>query len=535
MRRAFEALTKEIFDLIIIGGGIVGTGIARDAALRGIHTLLVEKEDFAYGTTSSSSRLIHGGLRYLRTLQLKLIRQDLKEREILLNIAPHLVHRLKFVIPLLRSEPLYRLTLPLALRMYDILTKGKSLPSSRCLSRQETIEIEPCLSEINGLVGSYLYYDCQSEFMERLCLENALSAAENGACILNHTTMTDLLIRDNTVYGIQVKDAFSGKSYLANGRVIINAGGPWADLVLDKLNANKKYSLRKTKGIHLFTSKISDNALVLFAKSDGRLFFVIPWKNYSLIGTTDTDYVSDLDTVHADAPSVDYLVSEMRHYFPKFTQDDIYYTIAGLRPLVATGGKTASNTSRAHKLVDHEREDGIKGFITVLGGKITAYRAIAEAASDLVCKKLALDAPCRTAYTPLPGAPDVKTQTIKQAAQKNSLSLETIAHLTAIYGSRFSSVLDYVRADKRLGQPISHGNRDILAQIKHAVEQEEALTVSDFLLRRSFLGLEPSLGIDTVETVAREMGLLLGWSNTEQQNQIESYHASAALGHCFTQ
>jgi glycerol-3-phosphate dehydrogenase len=279
--------------------------------------------------------------------------------------------------------------------------------------------------------------------------------------------------------------------------------------------------------------KVSNNALVLFAKSDGRLFFVIPLGEYSLIGTTDTDYTDDLDSIYASASDVEYLVTEMRHYFPNFGQGDIYYAMAGLRSLVASGDKTASDTSRAHKLVDHEQKSGIKDFITVLGGKITAYRAIGEEVLDLVCKKFNVRAPCVTADTPLPGAPAVPAQDVEQAAQRSGLPLETVAYLAALYGSRFSSVLDYVREDKRLGQPIAASCPDILAQIKYAVDEEEALTLSDFLLCCTNIGLGQSQGLDTVETVAREMGPLLGWSKTEQQDQIESYRALAALGQRF--
>jgi glycerol-3-phosphate dehydrogenase len=526
LKRDFTRLEQEHFDLIVIGGGIIGTGIARDAALRGIHTLLVEKEDFACGTTSRSTRLIHGGLRYLRMLDFKLVRQDLREREILLNIAPHLVHRLEFVIPLLRSAPFYRFTLPFGLRLYDILAAGKSLPSWKHLSRQETLKIEPSLSDTEGLVGSCLYYDCQAEYMERLCLENAMDAAENEACILNHAAMTGLLFRDGIMKGIKVKDTLSGEEYQANGRIIVNAGGPWADLILHKLNTKNIYSIRKTKGIHLFIDKISNDALVLFAKSDGRIFFIIPWFDYSLIGTTDTDYSGNPDNVHADKSDIDYLVSETRNYFSEFNQDDIHYTMAGLRPLVGSGKKAESNISRAHRLIDHERRDNIKGFISVLGGKITAYRAIAEEAVNLVCKKLKVTLPCRTAQTPLPGAPAVSTQDLEKAARERGIPLETLVHLSGIYGSRYISVLDYVSTEERPENPLAAGYPDILAQVKHAVVEEQALTVGDFMLRRSAIGLKPSQGLDVVKTVAREMGLLLGWSGPEIQKQVEGYSNS---------
>lgn len=532
MKRDFTNLKTEQFDLIIIGGGIIGTGVARDAALRGLRTLLVEREDFAYGTTSRSTRLIHGGLRYLRMLDFKLVRQDLKEREILLNIAPHLVHRLEFVIPLLRSAPYYRFVLPFGLRLYNILSHGTSLPPCNHLSASETLTFEPSLKNTEGLTGSFLYYDCQAEYTERLCIENVLDAAGKGATILNHAVMTKLLQKDGTVSGIQVKDALSGEEYQANGRLVLNTAGPWADLVWQNLEARRAFHIRKTKGIHLLTRKMSNSALVLFAKSDGRLFFVVPWLNYSLIGTTDTDYTGDLDKLYADKEDVDYLVSETQHYFPDFKKDDIHFTFAGLRALVPKG-KKQSSTSRAHKLVDHELQDNIKGFISIIGGKNTAYRGIAEETVDLVCKKLNSKATCNTAQTPLPGAPAVSKQDIEKAAQESGLPIETITHLTAIYGSRYTSVLKYTREEKRLANLISPGARDILAQIKHAVLEETALSVNDFMLRRSFMGLNQSQGLDALETVAREMGALLGWNSVETQKQIGAYRAAAALGQHF--
>ena len=407
MKRYFGDLKQKTYDLIVIGGGIIGTGIARDAAIRGLDTLLVEKEDFACGTTSNSTRLIHGGLRYLRMLDFRLVWQDLHEREILLHIAPHLVDRLSFVIPLLQSKPFYRISLPFGLFLYDILALGKGSPSRKHLSREKTLGLEPALANVPDLVGSYLFYDCQARYMERLCLENALSAAENNACILNHTEATGFLLDGNAIKGINLRDNITGRDYIARGRMVINAAGPGADLIWNKVHLIRQYNLRRTKGIHLVTQKLTGQALVLFSKSDGRLFFIIPWNGCSLIGTTDTDYSGDLDRVSAVSTDVDYLVSETCNYFPQFTRDDIYYTMAGLRPLVATGEKKESNTSRAHKLIDHQHQDGVTGLISILGGKITAYRAIAEETINLVCRKLMINIPCTTAQTPLPGYPAI--------------------------------------------------------------------------------------------------------------------------------
>jgi glycerol-3-phosphate dehydrogenase len=533
MKRYFGDLKQKTYDLIVIGGGIIGAGIIRDAALRGLDTLLVEKEDFACGTTSSSTRLIHGGLRYLRMLDFKLVWQDLHEREVLLHIAPHLVDRLAFIIPLLRSEPLYCISLPFGLYLYDILASGKSLPSRKYLSRKKTLSLDPALSNVPDLVGSYLFYDCQARYMERLCLENALSAAGKNACILNHTEATGFLLDGNAIKGINLRDNITGHNYMARGRMVINAAGPGADLIWNKVHPGRQFDLRRTKGIHLVTRELTSQALFLFAKSDGRVFFVIPWNGYSLIGTTDTDYSGDLDKVSAEYSDVDYLVSETCNYFSQFTRDDIYYTMAGLRPLVATGEKKESDTSRAHKLIDHQHQDGVMGLISILGGKITAYRAIAEEAVDLVCKKLLVNIRCITAQTPLPGAPAVDQRGIIKIAREKELPLETISYLAGIYGSRLASVLAYVDQDNRLVKNIIPGYPDIFAQIRHAVIEEEALTVSDFLLRRSTLGLNQNQGQDAVESVAQEMALLLGWNNQEKQKQIQEYRDLVAISQKF--
>jgi glycerol-3-phosphate dehydrogenase len=272
---------------------------------------------------------------------------------------------------------------------------------------------------------------------------------------------------------------------------------------------------------------------VLFAKSDGRLFFIIPWNGCSLIGTTDTDYSGDLDRVSAVSTDVGYLVSETCNYFPQFTRDDIYYTMAGLRPLVATGEKKESNTSRDHKLIDHQHQDGMTGLISILGGKITAYRAIAEETINLVCRKLMINIPCTTAQTPLPGAPAVDQKDIFRISREKELPLETISYLASIYGSRLASVLTYVSEDSRLSRLITNGSPDIYGQIKHAVMEEEAMTVNDFLLRRSALGLSQNQGQDAVESVAQEMGFLLGWDNQERQKQIREYSVSVAISQNF--
>jgi glycerol-3-phosphate dehydrogenase len=529
MKRKFEGLDRENFDVIVIGGGVIGTGIARDAALRGLKTLLLEKEDFAYGTTSRSSRLIHGGLRYLRHLDFQVVRQDMREREILLRIAPHLVRPLNFLIPITRISE--RVFMGVGMRLYDLLSFDKSLQSYHYLSRGETLRLEPRL-ELANLVGSYMYSDCQILFPERLCLENALSAAEHGALIMNHTQVIGVTKIGGAVAKVQVKDRLSGDTLELAGRVVVNVAGSWANDILNMLLDHSKHKVRVTKGIHLVTPKISSNAVVLFARTDGRLLFVIPWQDYSLVGTTDIDYSGDLDEVYADADDVDYLLAEVNHAFPRIQTGDVFYTIAGLRSLVAARGRP-SDISRAYKLIDHEHSDGVSGFISVLGGKMTSYRLISQGAVDLVCRKLSLKARCTASESPLPGAFSNPRETLEKVAGETGLTPEMAAHLNALYGSRSGQILDLVRTDPRGKQVICPHTKDIVAEVWHSVNEESALTVTDFLLRRSMAGLAPCKGLDAVETVASEMGRLLRWNTSEQKRQVESYRSIVALGQQF--
>lgn len=530
MERDIASL-KEAFDLVVIGGGIIGTGIARDAALRGIKTLLIEKEDFGYGTTSRSSRLIHGGLRYLRLLEFHLVRQDLHEREVLLHIAPHLVHPYPFIIPM--STPFYSVALRFGVPLYDLMSFDKSIPSREYLTKRETLEMEPELGELKGLTGAYMYYDCQAPYTERLGIENVISASEKGASIVNHARLVGFLRNGDDVSGVEVQDTITGEIYKVKVKLVVNAAGHWVDGVRDLLHGGPASFVRRTKGIHLLVPKICQKGLVLFSPVDDRLFFVMPWLDYTLIGTTDTDYHGDLDDVYADEGDVSYMLKSVQQVFPTLRSEDIFYTTAGLRPLAHIGGEKPSRVSREHKILDHMQRDGIDGLVSVLGGKITAYRAVAKEAVDVACRKLGMKAKCTTAETPLPGAPAVSKEMVERAAQESGLSIDVVTHLAQVYGSRYNGILDIVHKDKRGAQSLCPHCKDILAQVRHAVEEESALTVSDFLLRRSLAGLEKCQGLDAVDMVAGEMGRLLGWSTDEKQRQVEVYKAQAALAQRF--
>ena len=401
MKRQLEQMATKEYDVLIIGGGINGTAVARDAALRGLRTALVEKEDFGYGTTSRSTRLIHGGLRYLEHFDFGLVREGLREREVLLKTAPHLVKPLPFLVPVYKGDRVGIPKLRAGMILYDLLSWDKSMPSHRFLKVQEALEKEPLLNSEN-LVGAMVYYDGQVEMPERVSVENVLQAAEHGADIANHALVEKYLMDGARVVGARVRDLLTDKVYDVKAKFVVNAAGPWIDEMNSKLLEKYRPRMRLTKGIHLLIPQIVNHAIVLLAQSDGRLFFAVPYQGYTLIGTTDTDYAGDLDDIRATRDEVEYLVAETRRVFPSLPTDEIYYTTAGLRPLVRVEGKSEGATSRKHKIVDHA-QDGYDGLLSLLGGKITSQRFFAEQTVDLITKRMGLKVPSPTRTKPFYG------------------------------------------------------------------------------------------------------------------------------------
>jgi len=530
MKRDFKAVSGKTFDVIVIGGGIVGAGVARDTTLRGLDTLLLEKDDFGSGTTSRSTRLIHGGLRYLRQLEFGLVRQDLSEREVLMRIAPHLVYPLSFFIPIPNLS--LNVAMFLGTTLYDVISFDKTLPNHRYLTKAKTLAEEPGL-KVKGLQGSYVYSDCAIPLTERLNWETALSAAEGGATVVNHAKVINVLREGNRVTGVEVRDEISGEVLQARGSMVVNAAGQWVDTVKEMLFKDRPPYLRRTKGAHIIIPEVSKHALVLFSPVDGRLFFVIPWEGFSLVGTTDTDYKDDLDAVYATREDVDYILEGLHLAYPDVTIEDVYYAYAGLRSLALKPGKSASDTSRSHALIDHSKRDNLDGLVTILGGKITAYREVAKDGADLACRKLGNRARCTTGEKGLPGAPAPGPAEIAGLAEKTGLPGDTLAHLARTYGSRTGEVLALAGGDKAGLRPLSAGGPDIVAQVWHAVKNEICMTVSDFMLRRSAVGLRKDLGTDAVPAVAAEMQKLLGWSDGEKERQVQEHNSIASLARRF--
>jgi len=369
------------YDVVIIGAGINGAGIARDAAMRGLKVLLIEKGEIGAGTTSASTRLIHGGLRYLEHFEFGLVYESLRERETLLRIAPDLVRPLAMAIPIYKQSRRGWLTIRAGMVLYDLLSWGKSLPRHRMLSRAESLERWPGLNP-EGLVGSALYYDAQVEFPERLVRVNIQSAREFGAEVLTHTRVKKI-----TASGVE----FGGQ--FAEAAVIINAAGPWIDLVLEHASVKSPKLIGGTKGSHIVLHPFPGapaNAIYLEARSDGRPIFIIPWNKLYLIGTTDVPFVADPDEVRCEDWEIDYLLSETNFALPgaKLTRDNILQTYSGVRPL------PYQSSTRRHFIREHPQ---LNNLLSIVGGKLTTYRSLSEECVDLIFRKLGKNPPpCRT-------------------------------------------------------------------------------------------------------------------------------------------
>jgi glycerol-3-phosphate dehydrogenase len=417
------------------------------------------------------------------------------------------------------------------MQLYDALSFDKSLPTRQWLNKRQVLRAEPGLNPTD-LQGAWQFYDGQVSLVERLVIENALDAASQGSVILTYAPAIRFVrdVDSGAVSGAVVRDALSGREVEARARLTVNASGPWLDLTTAGLRRGRRPLLRLTKGVHLVTPSASRHAHVLFAQRDGRLFFVIPWLGYSLVGTTDTDYQGDPAEVAASEADVEYLVDEARRAFPSGRFDDVYYTWAGVRALVRVEHVDEGKVSRKHALHDHARRDGVGGIVSVVGGKITGYRAIAEEVGDLVARRLgcADRGDSATHTRPLPGGhlADIQTYTDEQLwprARALGLDRQQADHLGSTYGSLAPSVLARAEADPLLTQRVCLNQPGILAEIERAVADEWALSLADVLLRRTMLGLEACQALECLDGVADHMARLLGWNRLERARQIDAY------------
>ena len=522
--------TSHRFDLIVIGAGINGAGIARDAALRGLRVLILDKGDVAGGTTSWSTRLIHGGLRYLEHREVGLVRESLRERERLLRLAPHLVRPLPLLLPIYRGDKRGQWLIRAGMVAYDVLSRGKSLPSHRMLDRASVLGRAPGLAE-SGLLGAALYHDAQVEYAERLALENVLDARTRGAEVCTYHQVRDILTENGRVAAVVGNDVLTGESFRYAAPVVVNVAGPWVDDVLAGCNRGQQpRMIGGSRGSHIVVDPFLGaprDALYAEARQDGRPFFIIPWNDLYLIGTTDTRYDGNLDRVIAEDWEIDLLLDETNRVIPsaKLTRDSVRYTYAGVRPLPHAPGESEGEITRRHIVHDHETTGSTRGLISIVGGKLTTYRELAEQCVDLVVGKLGRAAVrSRTAEIPLPGG---KTDLpwgdfAASFARKSGLSRQTVEHLLRVYGARAPEVLASASTPE-LREVFDPFTGAIAAEVPWAYREEGARTLADVIARRTMVGLGPDAGIGADVAAAEIARAALDWDTAKVDAEVDAY------------
>ena len=508
----------------MIGGGITGAGVARDAALRGLRVALVEQHDYASGTSSRSSRLVHGGVRYLEHGELGLVFESSRERRTLQRIAPHLVRPLSFTWPVYRGARVPRWKLGAGLLLYDVLSLFRNRRHVR-LDARAVHASEPAL-RTEALVGGARYWDAATDDI-RLTLATVLSAQRAGAVVLNHSAVTGLVRREGRVVGATVANLLDeGATTTVHARVVVNATGPWSDEVERMAAAQAGAGVRGSKGVHVSVARArvgNVSAVTLTAPQDGRVMFVLPAGYYTIIGTTDSYDATHPEDVHATRADVTYLLEAANHYFPeaRLTERDVIGAWAGIRPLAASGATGApSSASREHSI-----EESVPGLVRVTGGKLTTYRSMAEEIVDRVERVLGgSPTPSRTATIPLVGG-DLHDPQEEVAHAVAATGDEAIARrLVSAYGTAWHGVWSLTQADPALAAAVEPGLPYLHAELLHAVTHEQAATLGDLLVRRTPVAFETrDHGRSASRRIARVVGRWMRWSDVEIDEAVAAY------------
>jgi glycerol-3-phosphate dehydrogenase len=488
MLRSLDALADGPFDVLILGGGITGAGVALDAALRGFRVALVDKGDFASGTSSVSSKLVHGGLRYLEQGRVALVYESLRERRFLLGNAPHLVRPVRFVVPFVAGARVRPWQWRAGLTLYDFLAGAGNLRRSRPLHLSRLRHEFPGLNR-KGLIGGAEYYDAQMDDA-RLCIEVLRTAAAQGACLANYVEVVHFENVNGRITGVRAVDHVSGASLAIQARQVVNATGPWVDAVCRLAGDASGPHLRPTKGVHLIApDRGFRSAFLLLHPADGRVFFVLPWQGKTLIGATDTLCDDSPDALRVTPEDVAYLLAGHNRFFaPPLTEADVLNTFAGLRPLIRSGAGEPSALSRESRVFVSPT-----GLLSVAGGKYTTYRAMAEKITDAVAARLGRRRRSRTRTWKLDGAPREAWPVFRKRETaslhtRHGLCEEASGHLVQRYGRRAVEVAAYLERDPALGKPVVPGERELRAEFAYQQDHEMALFPEDHLLRRTHLG-----------------------------------------------
>lgn len=504
-------LKTEKFDLLIIGGGITGAGVARDAAMRGLKVALVEAQDFASGTSSRSSKLVHGGIRYLENFEFHLVFEALSERTKLFEIAPHLVHPLRFMIPLFKNSRVGLFKMGLGMLLYDVLALFQTPEMHEKLNQKQTLRRMPIVRG-SDLVGSCVYSDAYMDD-DRLVHETLRSAHEFGACSVNYVKVESSIIQNNTVQALNVTDVLSSEKFQIQCKHVVSTVGPWTDLVGPSLVSDWKNILRPTKGIHLTLSKDRLNlssAVVMAAQTGTRIVFAIPRHDMIIIGTTDTDFTGNPQEVKASAEDVEYLLKITNEYFPtaKLTPQDILSSYAGVRPLVKDNSSSEGKTSREHVILSDER-----GFTFVAGGKYTTYRLMSEQILDRVLSSWSFEeqAAFKQCETNRPLNKYVTFEMMALGGTQAHTEKELL--LLQRYGAEFTEIIK------------KYGNQKTYWQLEayQAIYSTMCFNLVDFYTRRVPLMLsQKDHGLGLIEEISAVFKSELKWSTEQTQQQQQN-------------
>lgn len=534
-----EALTREVFDVVVIGGGITGAGVARDAALRGLSVAVVERRDFASGTSSRSSKLIHGGVRYLQQGDVGLVREAATERYVLRKLAPHLAQPRPLLLPVASRRGYAKISA--GLWTFDRLASVVKEERYRMLGKDEALAFERLL-DAERLYGAALYYECVTDDA-RLVIEVAKSAAALGALLVNHAEATSFVIKKGRVSAVKVRDRMTGDELVVRGRTFINAAGPWVDAVRLLGEPGEKPRLRLTKGIHvgLRHERLPVSAIVVMSARDRRSVFAIPHGGVVYLGTTDTDYPEAEDDPYISLEDVEYLLDAANRTFDvePLTPADVVSAWAGLRPLLHQEGKKPSELSRKDEIMV-----GGTQLVSVAGGKLTTFRKMAERVVDIACQQLTADGftlPARVGASDeveLSGGrtgADVAAYAAALAERAGAPDVRVIERLVDLYGSNAEAILAMM--DSRPDLAECFGDSPVMrAEVEYAVRHEMALTLEDFLERRSRLFLwDAANGLTIAEEVGRAMAESLGWDERHLAREVGGYRAHVSYVKSFTQ
>lgn len=519
----------ENYDVIIIGGGVNGVGIAREAALQGYRALLLEQDDLCSGVSAWSGRLAHGGLRYLEHFDFALVRESLLERERLVKNAPHLAKHVPWIMPVYKHNKRGGQLVRLGMILFDILSFDKSAPHHRYLSKKKVLEKFPSI-ETNGLKGGFYYWDGQIELAERLCVEIALDAMANGAIIRTHSRVERPVYSGSRVSGVEYKDVITGETHTAHAPVVYNVAGPWIDRVFSK-SADLPGQPRLnggTKGSHLIVDEFpgAPKEVVYYeTRTDGRLILVIPWLGKYMLGTTDIRWETDPGDARCDIGELEYLLSEVNALIPQanLTFDDVLYTYSGVRPLPYEPEKDESRVTRTHILFDH-KENGAEGLVSIVGGKLTTFRQLSEdVVTDLNKRLKRKRSKSPTLNRLLLGAKYKDFSSLVFELEQLGASAKVAQRLAKIYGSRALDILKIVEMDESASELIEPNIGLIRAEVEFVLTEEFPKTLADLMARRLILAFEGGHGLNVVEKIAEIAACKLGWSETGTAEQIKGY------------